>query len=63
MYKITAAISVQVIPYMEEDELASDSFCFETLPEAKEKMYEHLEYLKQEVSKLTMRNIKNGVYL
>jgi hypothetical protein len=62
-YKISLSISVHVLPYMEDDEYVRDVKCFETLPEFKAHALERLDYIKNQIDKLTMKRIKEGVQL
>ena len=63
MYKITASINIHILPYIEEDENILDVKCYKTLPEMKEDVIGHLDYLASKVSDLTLKRIKEGVKL
>ena len=63
MYKISVSVNVHILPYIEDDEHIKDVTCYETLPEMKEKLIAHLDYIASRVSDLTMKRIREGITL
>ena len=60
-YKITAQILIEVFPYQDADDEIPDYVCFKSLADAKALLLASLKNLETSISKMTMKDIKQGV--
>ena len=61
-YKITAQILIEVFPYQDADDEIPDYVCFKSLADAKASLLAGLKILEMRISKMTMKDIKQGVH-